>query len=129
MRARVRAHPKAASRSPAAQLWCGHRCLASPTTRTFPTSARSANCSLGQWTFGRGMPHERNMADMRARHEATSANILRVTVETSCPRGGDSGHGGRTLVELEDLASTDITVTPLTNNGNGGVRLELGGDT
>ncbi len=66
---------------------------------------------------------------MRARHEATSANILRVTVETSCPRGGDSGHGGRTLVELEDLASTDITVTPLTNNGNGGVRLELGGDT
>jgi hypothetical protein len=31
-----------------------------------------------------------------------SANELRVTVGTNCPQGGDSGHGGRTVLILEN---------------------------
>ncbi|WP_157581339.1 hypothetical protein [Spongiibacter tropicus] len=42
--------------------------------------------------------------------EFTSANILEVEAGTNCPQGGDSGHGGRTLLRLTDQASTDIRV-------------------
>jgi len=38
----------------------------------------------------------------------TSANILSVDVGTNCPRGGDAGHGGRTLLRLSNLAATDM---------------------
>lgn len=40
--------------------------------------------------------------------EIESLNILRVAVGTTGLCGGDSGHGGRTRIEIEDLASTDI---------------------
>lgn len=43
-------------------------------------------------------------------HEANSFNILRVDVGTNCPSGGDTGHGGRTLLRLTNLASTDMRV-------------------
>jgi hypothetical protein len=62
-------------------------------------------------------------------YTASSANILKVRVKTNCPMGGDSGHGGRTEFELFDLGSTDIEVSPITNESNGGVRIILGGDT
>lgn len=41
--------------------------------------------------------------------EITSANILRVAVGTNCPRGGDAGHGGRTVLKLSNLAATDMS--------------------
>jgi|ERR1019366_3144240 hypothetical protein len=31
-----------------------------------------------------------------------SCNELRLTVGTNCPQGGDSGHGGRTILILEN---------------------------
>ena len=34
--------------------------------------------------------------------EFSSCNQLRVTVGTNCPQGGDSGHGGRTVLILEN---------------------------
>lgn len=41
-------------------------------------------------------------------------NILRVCVGTNCPQGGDSGHGGRTILELENRGGTvwDVEVQP-----------------
>jgi hypothetical protein len=40
----------------------------------------------------------------------TNANILKATVGTNCPQGGDSGHGGKTVLSLENIASTDMRV-------------------
>jgi hypothetical protein len=57
--------------------------------------------------------------------EFNSANILRVTVGTNCPQGGDTGHGGRTILVLEDGGGTDIRV----NAGERSVELVFGGDT
>jgi len=37
--------------------------------------------------------------------EFVDACILFVQVGTNCPKGGDSGHGGRTVFELSDSAS------------------------
>lgn len=62
---------------------------------------------------------------------AVHANILEATAETNCPRGGDSGHGGRTVIELLDISSTDISVELIENELRGttsGVRILLGGD-
>ena len=60
-------------------------------------------------------PHEfpfplRELQDRLAVHTSSSANILRVTVGTNCPRGGDSGHGGYTFIEFDDLASTAMSI-------------------
>lgn len=57
--------------------------------------------------------------------EMVSANILQVSVGTTGPKGGDSGHGGRTVFALHDLGSTDMTVIP----DETGVTIEFGGDT
>ena len=57
-------------------------------------------------------------------------NILGVTVATNGYQGGDSGHGGRTYIRMEDLSSTDIdarvSVGPDTNSK---VEIMLGGDS
>jgi hypothetical protein len=58
------------------------------------------------------------------KREFVSANILRITVGTNCPQGGDAGHGGRTIVVLEDTGSTDMRCAQLP----GGVELVFGGD-
>lgn len=59
-----------------------------------------------------------------------SANILEVTACTTGFRGGDAGHGGRTIVRFKDLGGTCIKVFPLCEEyGNGGVEIVLGGDT
>ncbi|MEK4452314.1 MULTISPECIES: hypothetical protein [unclassified Paenibacillus] len=46
--------------------------------------------------------------------EIVSFNILGVEVGTNVPKGGDSGHGGRTVLRLYDEASTawEVSVTP-----------------
>lgn len=60
--------------------------------------------------------------------EIYSANVLEVEAGTNGFQGGDSGHGGRTYIRIEDMGSTDIRVNPLGRDGNGGFELFLGGD-
>ena len=63
-------------------------------------------------------------------HEITRACILKVEVGTNCPQGGDSGHGGRTVLRLIDQAATDMEVSvdgsPLKSAGT--IEIVLGGD-
>lgn len=40
--------------------------------------------------------------------EMVNANILEVETGTNGYHGGDSGHGGRAILRLSDLASTDM---------------------
>jgi len=61
--------------------------------------------------------------------EISSCNILRVAAGTTGYCGGDAGHGGRTIFEIEDLGNTDISITPIKGEFNGGVLIELGGDS
>lgn len=57
-------------------------------------------------------------------------NVLGVTVATNGYHGGDSGHGGRTYISIEDLGSTDMDVKVSTNfNDNTKVEFMLGGDS
>ena len=57
-------------------------------------------------------------------------NILGVTVATNGYQGGDSGHGGRTYIRLEDLSSTDIDArVSVGPNTNSKVEIMLGGDS
>lgn len=62
--------------------------------------------------------------------EFTSACILKASAGTTGYRGGDTGHGGRTRIELEDIAGTDINFT--VREGEGGEKkslfIDLGGD-
>jgi len=39
-----------------------------------------------------------------------SCNILKVQAGTNCPMGGDSGHGGRTVLRIMDMGGSDIRV-------------------
>ena len=60
-----------------------------------------------------------------------SSNIIRVEVGTNCPKGGDSGHGGETILRLINEAGTDMSVSV---NGSplheiDSVQLRFGGDT
>ncbi|TRZ90219.1 MAG: hypothetical protein D4R88_04050 [Methanosarcinales archaeon] len=64
---------------------------------------------------------------MKRELEISSCNILKVGVETNTPMGGDSGHGGRTILTLENLASTDIECE--WNNEAKKLEIQLGGDT
>lgn len=59
------------------------------------------------------------------RREVSNANILEVEAGTNGLHGGDTGHGCRTYIRVEDLGGTDITVLPLRE---GGVVVHLGGD-
>ncbi len=40
--------------------------------------------------------------------EIVSCNVMKVSVGTTGNRGGDSGWGGRTVLIIEDLGSTDL---------------------
>ena len=46
--------------------------------------------------------------------EISSANIIRVEVGTTGYCGGDTGHGGRTYLSIENLASTDMNANVYT---------------
>jgi len=64
-----------------------------------------------------------------------SANILTIRAGTNTPQGGDTGHGGRTLLELQNEAATDMRVeierdtVSAEPNAVSKVRIILGGDT
>ncbi len=63
--------------------------------------------------------------------EFSDACILRATVSTTGFCGGDGGHGGHTLIELEDLGSTDISCELSEAPSKGvykKVAISLGGD-
>ena len=58
------------------------------------------------------------------------ANILEVTAATNGYCGGDTGHGGRTVVSFRDLGGTDIQIREIPKGiSNGGVEIILGGDS
>ena len=59
--------------------------------------------------------------------EVVSANILEVEAGTTGAKGGDSGHGGRTYIRIENMGGTDIAVRALGVDAEG-FELELGGD-
>lgn len=65
-----------------------------------------------------------------ARKTFNSANVLEMTVATTGSKGGDAGHGCRTLIRFNDLAGTAITarIIPESCHGNGGVEILLAGD-
>ena len=57
-------------------------------------------------------------------------NTLGVTVATNGYQGGDSGHGSRTYITIEDLCSTDIdAVVTYGQDTNAKVEIMLGGDS
>ena len=57
-------------------------------------------------------------------------NVLEVEVGTTGYKGGDTGHGGRSYIRIQDLTSTDIKIRKLGNKygENKGVEIILGGD-
>ena len=57
-------------------------------------------------------------------------NVLEVEVGTTGYKGGDTGHGGRSYIRIQDLGSTDIKIRKLGNKygENKGVEIILGGD-
>lgn len=67
--------------------------------------------------------------------DVCSACITECSISTNCPKGGDSGNGGRTIFELKDTGGTDLSVG--FDDGDGdliefrnvkAVRIILGGD-
>ena len=42
--------------------------------------------------------------------ELSFSNCLGIVAGTNCPKGGDSGHGGRTYLRIENLGGTDMSV-------------------
>jgi len=61
--------------------------------------------------------------------EISSCNILRVAAGTNGLKGGDSGHGSRTIIEIEDMGGTNINFKITPKLGNGLLEIRLGGDT
>lgn len=63
--------------------------------------------------------------------EIYNCNILGVEVGTNGYQGGDTGHGSRTYIRIEDLGSTDINAWVDRNkfNETESVTIKLGGDT
>ena len=61
--------------------------------------------------------------------EISSCNILRVAAGTNGLKDGDSGHGSRTIIEIEDRGGTNINFKITPNMGNGLIEIRLGGDT
>lgn len=65
------------------------------------------------------------------KREIYNANILEVEAGTNGYQGGDTGHGSRTYIRIQDMGSTDIEAK-VTHDYLGradGVELMLGGDT
>ncbi len=55
-------------------------------------------------------------------------NTLRVAAGTTGFCGGDTGHGGQTFIELEDIACTDINCEVQRPGGHLLIKINLGGD-
>ena len=57
-------------------------------------------------------------------------NTLTVTVGTNGYQGGDSGHGGRTYISIEDTGCTDLNARATINSHDQTkVEIMLGGDS
>jgi len=65
------------------------------------------------------------------RREFTQCNILEVEVGTNCPQGGDSGHGGKTILRIRDLGGSAMEASlngePLREVAR--IDLVMGGDS
>lgn len=63
--------------------------------------------------------------------EIPGFNIIEVEVGTTGDCGGDTGHGGRTYLRIEDLSSTDIETNILLDKSGYevGFEVKLGGDS
>lgn len=63
-------------------------------------------------------------------NEAGTFNTLGITVATTGYMGGDSGHGGRTYLSIEDLDCSDLDArVVVSDTGSTKVELMLGGDS
>lgn len=64
-------------------------------------------------------------------HSMVNANMLTVQAGTNRPRGGDSGHGGRTVLRIIDDGATAISVKVNGRQEENATEVELvfGGDT
>lgn len=62
---------------------------------------------------------------LKAEKEFIDCNSLKATVITNEYKGGDTGHGSRTYLKLEDICGTDITA--VVNDGT--IEIVLGGDS
>lgn len=62
--------------------------------------------------------------------EIIDANILSVEVGTNGYQGGDSGHGCRTYIRIQDEGGTDIDAKVIKDRfgDTAGIELSLGGD-
>ena len=65
------------------------------------------------------------------KREIYNANILEVEAGTNGYCGGDTGHGSRTYIRIQDMGGTDIQVlkTHDSHGNEDGVILALGGDS
>ena len=52
------------------------------------------------------------------RKEFQGCNCLVANVGSNCPKGRDSGHGGRTVLSFEDMGGTVLDVTVRDEHGN-----------
>lgn len=62
--------------------------------------------------------------------EIIDANILSVETGTNGYQGGDSGHGSRTYIRIQDEGGTDIAARAITDKFGftNGIEIALGGD-
>lgn len=60
--------------------------------------------------------------------EIISGNVLEVEAGTTGYMGGDSGHGGRTYIRIENKAGDMTTRIVKNEEDNDGVEIMLGGD-
>lgn len=60
--------------------------------------------------------------------EIVSCNLLEVEAGTNGYQGGDTGHGSRTYIRIENEGGTDMQVRPLGRFEDEGFEVILGGD-
>jgi len=86
---------------------------------------------------GRTYPAKKRIRNVNGRNvvtwerDVTSANILEVEAGTNGFHGGDTGHGSRTFVRINDAGGTDIRCSVLNDafGGTQAIEIALGGDT
>ena len=64
------------------------------------------------------------------KREIVDANVLSVEVGTTGYMGGDTGHGGRTFIRINDEGGTDISAKVIEDRYGDtmGIEIALGGD-
>ena len=60
--------------------------------------------------------------------DIVSCNLLRAEAGTNGFQGGDTGHGSRTYIRIQNLGGTDIHARPIGPFDDDGVEIMLGGD-